>query len=549
MIGVLAHANERDIVAEFFELFKTPWEFASAGRHYPVVLSTTGRVDGLHADLFVMYGSQQTSLDRQAGSLPQSVEGVAETSFDKSTFPIYGRLATFGLEPGAIGFQKRSVEYMLSIGERRFLRIGYDLFEEIRFLLTQGQPISHASIPTLDLHIQRLRSAILDAGISLIEVPATPYGYDFSCCLTHDVDFFGIRRHRFDRTLAGFLLRASIGTGVDLVRGRRTFGEALRNWRAALGLPLVLLGVARDFWRPFEQYARADRGLPSTFFLVPFKHRPGEAPNGSVDVMRGVPYQISEIRDEAGEALKRRSELAVHGIDAWREPAAGVSEMRELVNLTGRQTAGIRMHWLYFSDDSPRHLDAAGFSYDSTWGYNETVGYKAGTAQVFRFPGTQTLLELPLTIMDSALFSRGRLGLTRSEAQDRWRRIIGETARHGGVLVVNWHERSLAPERLWGESYRELIDDISTSHQVWFATGSAAVDWFRWRRSIRFADAGSGGRHAIEVTAAAAISTPAIVRRYTPGTKGTTTENVPFDGSTAIRFQTHSTAAPAISAI
>ncbi len=45
---------------------------------------------------------------------------------------------------------------------------------------------------------------------------------------------------------------------------------------------------------------------------------------------------------------------------------------------------------------TPSILDEAGFSYDSSAGYNETVGYRNGTTQVFRPLGTKTLLELPL---------------------------------------------------------------------------------------------------------------------------------------------------------
>ena len=49
--------------------------------------------------------------------------------------------------------------------------------------------------PTLELHISMLRSILDRAGVPLLEIAPRPYGYDFTCCLTHDVDFAGIRRH------------------------------------------------------------------------------------------------------------------------------------------------------------------------------------------------------------------------------------------------------------------------------------------------------------------------------------------------------------------
>ena len=44
MLGVISNDNERDLVGEFFELFKTPWEFYDADVHLnpPILLS---RVD------------------------------------------------------------------------------------------------------------------------------------------------------------------------------------------------------------------------------------------------------------------------------------------------------------------------------------------------------------------------------------------------------------------------------------------------------------------------------------------------------------------------
>src|SRR5262249_19742578 len=149
----------------------------------------------------------------------------------------------------------------------------------------------------------------------------------------------------------------------------------------------------------FEDYHSVDRRLPSTFFVIPFKGQAGVAPNNTVDATRAAAYQASDIRTEIMDAVATGSELAVHGIDAWRDADAGRSEMGELTRVTGQVTAGVRMHWLYFAGDSPKRLEEAGFDYDSTWAYNDAVGFRAGTSQVFQWPGTDGLMELPLVIM------------------------------------------------------------------------------------------------------------------------------------------------------
>ena len=50
------------------------------------------------------------------------------------------------------------------------VRIGFDLFQEVRHLLTLGQPAEFASIPTLELHISLLRELIVSQGLPLVEI-------------------------------------------------------------------------------------------------------------------------------------------------------------------------------------------------------------------------------------------------------------------------------------------------------------------------------------------------------------------------------------------
>jgi hypothetical protein len=143
------------------------------------------------------------------------------------------------------------------------------------------------------------------------------------------------------------------------------------------------------------------------------------------------------------------------------------------------------MHWLYFNNESPAVLDRAGFAYDSTCGFNDTVGYRAGTGQVFKPIGVKNLLELPMHIQDTALFYPGRMHLTESEAWKLCLEALENSRRNGGVLTILWHDRSLAPERLWGDFYEKLLARLEDS-DTWFATASQVVSWFRMRRAIRF---------------------------------------------------------------
>jgi hypothetical protein len=143
------------------------------------------------------------------------------------------------------------------------------------------------------------------------------------------------------------------------------------------------------------------------------------------------------------------------------------------------------MHWLYFDEHSPALLEAGGFSYDSSVGYNESVGYRAGTSQAFRPLDADRLLELPLHAMDTALFFPSYMNLKPRQARVILDGMIANFVSFGGVFTVNWHDRSIAPERQWDQTYRELLDGLREKG-AWFATGTQAIAWFRKRRAARF---------------------------------------------------------------
>ena len=143
------------------------------------------------------------------------------------------------------------------------------------------------------------------------------------------------------------------------------------------------------------------------------------------------------------------------------------------------------MHWLYYDQQSPVALERAEAVYDSTIGYRETVGYRAGTTQAYKPLQVDRLLELPMHVMDTALFYPDYLGLSPREAGPLLGRMVDSAAQFGGCLTINWHDRSLAPERLWYACYRDLVQDLK-NRCPWFATAGQAVSWFRKRRSVVF---------------------------------------------------------------
>lgn len=209
---------------------------------------------------------------------------------------------------------------------------------------------------------------------------------------------------------------------------------------------------------------------------------------GNRPAKRAASYDARDLGEILRGLQKRGKEICVHGIDAWRDAAAGREEMKIISEITGAQESGIRMHWLYFGTESHGTLEQARYTYDSTVGYNATVGYRAGTTQVFQPLTAKEILELPMHAMDTALFYPSYLNLSPVQAAEKIQPLVKHAEDFGGAFVVNWHDRSIAPERLWGDSYVSLIAECQKAG-AWFATAGQAVTWFRTRRESNFTEA------------------------------------------------------------
>lgn len=488
MIGVIANGIEQSTVAEFFELFKTPWEFWHPGTRYDVLLCSNSPVPENDASLLLLYGSQRQAFEQGRGIETRSICGPGFVTFRGRRMPIYGNCLLFDVSGDKVLLHDETgsaTAVSTASGHQAIVRLGYDLFEELYHLLTQGQPAGLASVPTLELHISLLRELILGQDVPLVEIPPVPAGYRFIVCLTHDIDHPRARYHKFDHTMFGFLYRAVIGSVIQFCRARRSLRQVAANWKAALSLPLVFAGIVKDFWNQLDRYLELERDLASTFFVIPTKGSAGVDPQGRTNPRRAPRYAVADIADDVKKLLRANREIAVHGIDAWRDCAKGREEREQIQEITGTAETGVRMHWLYFDSEAALTLEKAGFSYDSTVGYNETIGYRAGTTQVFKHPNVNRLLEVPLHIMDTALFYPSYMNLSNDEARAAILPLIENLTKFGGVLTINWHDRSLGPERLWDDAYITLLHDLRAM-TPWFATAAKAVSWFRKRRAVSF---------------------------------------------------------------
>ena len=87
--------------------------------------------------------------------------------------------------------------------------------------------------------------------------------------------------------------------------------------------------------------------------------------------------------------------------------------------------------------------------YDSTVGYAESCGFRAGTCYEYPAFSLSTgkalrLRERPLVLMETSMLGRDYMGLAGHEALDLVERLSSTCRRYGGYFTMLWHNDKLS---------------------------------------------------------------------------------------------------------
>lgn len=144
-------------------------------------------------------------------------------------------------------------------------------------------------------------------------------------------------------------------------------------------------------------------------------------------------------------------------------------EKKTLETITGKKIIGVRNHHLRFkTPDSWNVLANAGFSYDSTFHYNDMVGFRNGMCHPY-YPFDLNkhkkieILEIPLVVSDIAF--RSFMKTNVSESWDYIKRLIDVVEKNNGVMTILWHSWTYSLPisvagwfgREWTELYQKIL--------------------------------------------------------------------------------------------
>ncbi len=317
-----------------------------------------------------------------------------------------------------------------------------------------------SSLDPLDPPLERLRRAL---GVDRQRWN----GATFAVALTHDVD--SVKRW----TPIG-LRGAAARLKHDVLQRR-----ARPAMREATGLALAPLHKLRGTdpnWR-FDQIAAATRrhgASGSTFFVLGGHNDPHDGP---------TPEVYAELRPRLVETLAAAGvEVAVHGSYLAANDARLLQQEKIGLESLGAKIAGQRFHYLRV--DPHRNLAslaALGFRYDSSLGFPDAIGFRAGIATPFRpwdFDRDRPLdvLEVPLAAMDVTLAEPRYLGLSARAAWPCLERLLDWAAVNGGAFAILWHPDRFDPPTAagWDRLYVRLLDGVRERGGVCVSAGELA---------------------------------------------------------------------------
>ena len=326
-------------------------------------------------------------------------------------------------------------------------------------------PASASCLDPLDPPVERLRRAL---GVE----PPRWKGARFAVALTHDVDV--------PWRWTGRAVRGSAARLKSHVLSRQR-AAAAREARALAGMPLHRLRGTDPNWR-FEALleAEGERGASSTFFLLA-GHNDAHDGASPETYERLRPRLVHTITEGGGE-------VGLHGSYLAARSSQLLADELGVLDALGAEVRGQRYHYLRVDPHSNlAPLPGLGIRYDTTVGFPDAPGFRAGIAQPYR-PWDVTadrpleLVEIPLVAMDVTFGAERYLGLSAREAEPHLLALLDQAAEHGGGFSVLWHTDRFdrATAQGWDSLYYRLIEGVRERGGTCLSAGELAAEADRW---------------------------------------------------------------------
>ncbi len=298
-------------------------------------------------------------------------------------------------------------------------------------------------MPVVDIYAQILENAIKRSLPQLAGRSVFEREKSFTLALSHDIDYwrFWTKKHLLD-TLK-----------YNLKSFKKRPAQALYK--------LIGHAIHKSFFHSHYRLLRSmvkkeeALGTQSTWFLMGKEDYPDK---------RQSYIKEPAVQKEIKKLLSTQ-DVGLHGSPQAAFDISTLKAEKRNLEALGFDIKGYRTHYLYFDyQKSFALLEEAGFAYDSTLGYWESIGFRCGTSFPF-YPYNLAedrafkVMEIPLIVMDTTMLSPKAMALSVPSARAKLRKMTSLAEKYKSLITILWHNTNFDPIDfpLWGALYRDTI--------------------------------------------------------------------------------------------
>ena len=186
-------------------------------------------------------------------------------------------------------------------------------------------------------------------------------------------------------------------------------------------------------------------------------------PNNDKNIDAFYSFQERRIKNLVSELVEYGDEIGLHSTYYSIQNEKIMNEDFESVkNLIGENPVGNRQHWLRFKYPvTLRNLENLGIRYDSSWAFNDHIGWRNSYCLPFRpydikQDRMMNIWEFPLTVMDVTLFQYQNL--SQNSALEKIDDLLDITERFNGLFTLLWHNSNFELEN--GEDLKDFYISV-----------------------------------------------------------------------------------------
>jgi peptidoglycan/xylan/chitin deacetylase (PgdA/CDA1 family) len=328
--------------------------------------------------------------------------------------------------------------------------------------LTSNNTLYHYKIheyPVVDYLIDLLLNVLnLIKSNKLVKKKIWPSGKKYAVCLTHDVDYVKMK------TITRLLYR--------------TYGILRSNYRLVeryqkLKELCKIYSLKEDIFDNFDKWIEIESkyGFHSSFYFIS-----RSIIESLISIDRRYSIKKKHLQDKIKELYRKGWEVGLHG---YKNSYKNLSHEKQLLqSVLGSDIIGLRQHYLRIRiPETWRYYEKIGIKYDTSLGFYDNVGFRAGTSYPFKpfdieNNCTIDILVIPLIIMDGSFLYWNCKDHYKTTI-DKFIKLKKIVSYYGGVLTLLWHQEYFNDFELpfIKKSYIEILQILKEDNNAFVGSG------------------------------------------------------------------------------